>query len=83
MSTGPTPSRDTPAPGGLLSGDALTFLALIALPVLAFVCAVFGLILVLQGKTIAGLVFLLVLTQAFAIGGFMLGNRRKRAQRDR
>lgn len=43
--------------------QAVTFLALVALPVLAFVCAVFGLILVLQGKTIAGLVFLLVLTQ--------------------
>lgn len=68
---------------GLLDGDALTFLALIAMPVLAFVCAVFGLILVLQDKTVAGLVFLLVLTQVFAVGGLLAWNRRKRAQRDR
>ena len=38
----------------LLSPQAVSFLALVALPVLAFVCAVFGLILVLQGKTLAG-----------------------------
>ena len=50
---------------------------------LAFVCAVFGLILVLQGKTIAGLVFLLVLTQVFAVGGFIAWNKRKRAQQGR
>lgn len=61
---------------GLLTGDSLTFLALIALPLLAFVCAVLGLILVVQGKVVAGLVFLLVLTQVFAIGGFMLWRRR-------
>lgn len=68
---------------GLLDGDALTFLALIAMPVLAFVCAVLGLVLVLQDKTVAGLVFLLVLTQVFAVGGLLAWNRRKRAQRDR
>ena len=67
----------------LLSPQAVTFLALVARPVLAFVCAVFGLILVLQGKTIAGLVFLLVLTQVFAVGGLIAWNKRKRAQQDR
>lgn len=67
----------------LLSPQAVSFLALVALPVLAFVCAVLGLILVLQGKTLAGLVFLLVLTQVFAVGGFIAWNRRKRAQQDR
>lgn len=67
----------------LLSPQAVSFLALVALPVLAFVCAVLGLILVLQGKTIAGLVFLLVLTQVFAVGGLIAWNRRKRAQQDR
>ena len=36
---------------GLLTPQALTFLALVAFPVLAFACAVLGLILVLQGKT--------------------------------
>ena len=67
----------------LLSPQAVTFLALVALPVLAFVCAVLGLILVLQGKTLAGLVFLLVLTQVFAVGGLIAWNRRKRAQQGR
>ncbi|VXB41695.1 putative integral membrane protein [Micrococcus luteus] len=67
----------------LLSPQAVSFLALVALPVLAFVSAVFGLILVLQGKTIAGLVFLLVLTQVFAVGGLIAWNRRKRAQQGR
>ena len=67
----------------LLSPQAVSFLALVVLPVLAFVCAVFGLILVLQGKTIAGLVFLLVLTQVFAVGGLIAWNKRKRAQQGR
>ena len=67
----------------LLSPQAVSFLALVALSVLAFVCAVFGLILVLQGKTIAGLVFLLVLTQVFAVGGLIAWNKRKRAQQGR
>ena len=67
----------------LLSRQAVSFLALVALPVLAFVCAVLGLILVLQGKTLAGLVFLLVLTQVFAVGGLIAWNRRKRAQQGR
>ena len=67
----------------LLSPQAVSFLALVVLPVLAFVCAVLGLILVLQGKTIAGLVFLLVLTQVFAVGGLIAWNKRKRAQQGR
>lgn len=67
----------------LLSPQAVTFLALIAFPVLAFVCAVLGLILVLQGKTVAGLVFLLVLTQVFAVGGLIAWNKRRRAPRGR
>ena len=67
----------------LLSPQAVSFLALVALPVLAFVCAVLGLILVLQGKTLAGLVFLLVLTQVFAVGGLIAWNKRKRAQQGR
>lgn len=67
---------------GLLTPQAVTFLALVAFPVLAFACAVLGLILVLQGKVVAGLVFLLVLTQLFAVGGLITWNRRKRS-RDR
>ena len=65
-------------PRGLLTGDALAFLAMVALPLLAFVCAVMGLVLVVRGQVAAGLVFLLVLTQAFAIAGFMVGRRRGR-----
>ncbi len=65
---------------GLLTPQAVTFLALVAFPVLAFACAVLGLILVLQGKVVAGLVFLLVLTQLFAVGGLITWNRRKRSR---
>ncbi|MGW3945594.1 NF038396 family protein [Micrococcus endophyticus] len=67
----------------LFTPQVVTFLALVACPVLAFVCAVMGLILVLQGKTIAGLVFLIVLTQVFAVGGLIAWNKRKRAQQGR
>ena len=35
------------------------------------------------GKTLAGLVFLLVLTQVFAAGGLIAWNKRKRAQQGR
>lgn len=68
---------------GLLDGQAVAFLALIAFPVLAFVCAVMGLVLVLQGKVVVGLVFLLVLTQVFAVGGLITWNRRRRARSGR
>ena len=40
--------------------------------------AVMGLILVLQGKVVAGVVFLVVLTQVFAAGGLITWNRRRR-----
>ncbi|WP_295017475.1 NF038396 family protein [uncultured Micrococcus sp.] len=65
---------------GLLTPQAVTFLALVAFPVLAFACAVLGLILVLQGKVAAGLVFLLVLTQLCALGGLLAWNRRKKSR---
>lgn len=62
----------------LLDAQAVSLLTLIAFPVLAFVCAVMGLILVLQGKVVAGVVFLVVLTQVFAAGGLITWNRRRR-----
>src|SRR5699024_1168487 len=43
----------------------LAFIGLVAGPLLALVCAGMGLYLVLTGKTIAGVVFILVLTQLF------------------
>lgn len=76
------PERPAASRTGALDPQAVTFLALVAFPVLAFVCAVMGLILVLQGKVLAGLVFLLVLTQVFALGGLITWNRRRRARQE-
>lgn len=56
----------------------LAFLGLVAGPLLALVCAGMGLYLVLTGKTIAGLIFLLVLTQAFIGVGLWAYNARKK-----
>lgn len=56
----------------------LAFLGLVAGPLLALVCAGMGLYLVLTGKTIAGIIFLLVLTQLFIGVGLWAYNARKK-----
>lgn len=56
----------------------LAFVGLVAGPLLALVCAGMGLYLVISGKTIAGLVFLLVLTQAFIGVGLWAYTARKK-----
>lgn len=75
MSPAPTSPNDQQP---FFDKDMLSFLALIAFPILALVSAVFGLILVVQGHILAGLLFLLVLTQAFAVGGLIVWTRRRR-----
>ncbi len=55
----------------------LAFIGLVAGPLLALVCAGMGLYLVLNGKTIAGIVFILVLTQLFIGVGLWAYNARK------
>lgn len=58
----------------------LAFLGLVAGPLLALVCAGMGLYLVLTGKTIAGVIFILVLTQLFiGIGLWAFSARKKYA----
>ena len=56
----------------------LAFIGLVAGPLLALVCAGMGLYLVLTGKTIAGVVFILVLTQLFIGLGLWAYNARKK-----
>lgn len=56
----------------------LAFVGLVAGPLLALVCAGMGLYLVLTGKTIAGIVFILVLTQLFIGVGLWAYNARKK-----
>lgn len=56
----------------------LAFLGLVAGPLLALVCAGMGLYLVLTGKTIAGVIFILVLTQLFIGIGLWAFNARKK-----
>ncbi|MDN6678452.1 MAG: NF038396 family protein, partial [Yaniella sp.] len=56
----------------------LAFLGLVAGPLLALVCAGMGLYLVLTGKTIAGVIFILVLTQIFIGVGLWAYNARKK-----
>lgn len=67
-STDPTPQRQL----------VLAFIGLVAGPLLALVCAGMGLYLVLNGKTIAGVVFILVLTQLFIGLGLWAYNARKK-----
>ena len=56
----------------------LAFVGLVAGPLLALVCAGMGLYLVITGKTIAGIIFILVLTQAFIGVGLWAYNARKK-----
>lgn len=56
----------------------LAFVGLIAGPLLALVCAAMGLYLVLTGNTIAGIIFILVLTQLFMGVGLWAYNARKK-----
>src|SRR5690625_5014563 len=56
----------------------LAFIGLVAGPLLALISAGMGLYLVLTGKTIAGVVFILVLTQAFIGVGLWAYNARKK-----
>jgi len=56
----------------------LAFIGLVAGPLLALVCAGMGLYLVLTGKTIAGLIFILVLTQIFIGVGLWAYTARKK-----
>ena len=64
--------------GGFLNRQTLTFIAFILAPVLGLVTAVMGLVLVLQDKVVAGVVFLVVLTQVFVgLGLWAYAQRRK------
>src|SRR5690625_4039144 len=58
----------------------LAFIGLVAGPLLALVCAGMGLYLVLTGKTIAGIIFLLVLTQLFIGVGLWAYNARQKTR---
>lgn len=88
MSTPNTPGRPgTPAQpvtpgaedtGGFLNRQTLTFIAFILAPVLGLVTAVMGLVLVLQDKVVAGVVFLVVLTQVFVVLGLWAYAQRKK-----
>lgn len=56
----------------------LAFVGLIAGPLLALVCAGMGFYLVLTGKAVAGIIFILVPTQAFIGVGLWAYNARKK-----
>ncbi|WP_233491928.1 NF038396 family protein [Auritidibacter sp. NML100628] len=58
--------------------QVLTFLALIAAPILAVVSAGMGLVLILTERTIAGVIFILIPTQAFLALGIWAYTARKR-----
>lgn len=85
MSTPNTPggpgtpaTRDAEDTGGFLNRQTLTFIAFILAPVLGLVTAVMGLVLVLQDKVVAGVVFLVVLTQVFVVLGLWAYAQRKK-----
>ena len=70
-----TGAEDT---GGFLNRQTLTFIAFILAPVLGLVTAVMGLVLVLQDKVVAGVVFLVVLTQVFVVLGLWAYAQRRK-----
>ena len=85
MSTPNTPggpgtpaTRDAEGTVGFLNRQTLTFIAFILAPVLGLVTAVMGLVLVLQDKVVAGVVFLVVLTQVFVVLGLWAYAQRKK-----
>ncbi len=74
----PQTAAGADAQTGFLNRQTLTFIAFILAPVLGLVTAVMGLVLVLQDKVVAGVVFLVVLTQVFVgLGLWAYAQRRK------
>lgn len=69
-----SPQPDSP---GFLNHQTLAFLAFILAPVLGLVTAVMGLIFVLQGHTVIGVVFLVLITQVFVALGLWANARRR------
>lgn len=60
----------------LLNKTTLTFIAFVACPVLGLVTAVMGLVMILSGDVIPGVIFLVVLTQVFVVGGIWATRKR-------
>jgi uncharacterized membrane protein YpjA len=66
----------------LLNKTTLTFIAFVACPVLGLVTAVMGLVMILSGDVIPGVIFLVVLTQAFVFGGIWATRKRSSLTQD-
>jgi uncharacterized membrane protein YpjA len=66
----------------LLNRTTLTFIAFVACPVLGLVTAVMGLVMILSGDVIPGVIFLVVLTQVFVVGGIWATRKRSSLLKD-
>ena len=66
---------EKPAP--LLDKTSLTFIAFIACPLLGLITAIMGVVFIVTGKTILGIVFLVLITQVFILGGLWALRRRQ------
>lgn len=66
----------------LLNKSTLTFIAFVACPVLGLVTAVMGLVLILSGSVVPGVVFLVILTQVFVVGGIWASRKRSSLLQD-
>lgn len=61
----------------LMNKTTLTFIAFIACPILGLVTAVMGLVMIFTGNLVMGVVFLVVLTQVFIVGGLWALTKRR------
>lgn len=77
--TDPSHSPGPENNSGLLDSQSVTFLALIACPILGLVSAAMGFVFILQDQLIIGLIFILVLAQIFIAGGLWAYSRRKKS----
>ena len=66
----------------LMNRTTLTFIAFIACPILGLVTAVMGLVMIFTDNLVMGVIFLVLITQIFVLGGIWALMKRKTLTRD-
>lgn len=66
----------------LMNKTTLTFIAFIACPILGLVTAVMGLVMIFTDNLVMGVIFLVLITQIFVLGGIWALMKRKTLTRD-
>lgn len=66
----------------LLNKTTLTFIAFVACPILGLVSAVMGLVMIFTDNLVMGVVFLVLVTQVFIVGGIWALMKRRSLTQD-